>query len=201
MIGFEMGRGKSSIIAASTLIISVAFCGMAFASGGEGGGHGGGNVTDLLYRILNFVLMLIILVVVIRKTTIKDFFSNRKEEIRKKLEALKKDKETAESRCDELENKLKEFELQKKQIIEQFRADGALEKEKIIAEAKERAAQILAQTDLTIEREIQAARNRLRQEVVEMAATRAEDIIAGQIQDSDQDHLVNEFIERVEKLH
>jgi len=41
----------------------------------------------------------------------------------------------------------------------------------------------------------------LRQDVVEMAATRAEEIIAGQIQDSDQDHLVNEFIESVEKLH
>jgi F-type H+-transporting ATPase subunit b len=201
MIGFEKGRGRSSLIAAFTFFISVAFCGLAFASGGEGGGHGGGNVTDLLYRILNFVLMVIVLVVVIRRTTIKDFFSNRKEEIRQKLEALKRDKETAEARCSELEDKLREFEVQKKQILDQFRADGAAEKEKIIKEAKERAAQILAQTDLTIEREIEGARNRLRQDVVEMAAKRAEEIIVGQIQDSDQDHLVSEFIERVENLH
>jgi len=138
---------------------------------------------------------------VIRKTTIKEFFSNRKEEIRKKLEDLKRDKEIAESRCNELEKKFKEFELQEKEIIEQFKIDGELEKKKIIAEARERATQILAQADLTIEREIQAARNSLRQDVVEMAATRAEEIIAGQIQDSDQDHLVNEFIESVEKLH
>jgi F-type H+-transporting ATPase subunit b len=201
MIGFETGRGRASFIAACTLMMSVAFCGLAFASGGEGGGHGGGDVTNLLYRILNFVLMVIILVVVIRKTTIKDFFSNRKEEIRQKLESLKRDKEAAESRCSELEKKLREFEVQQKEIIDQFRADGAVEKEKIIKEARERAAQILAQTDLTIEREIQGARNRLRQDVVEMAAARAEDIISRQIQDSDQDHLVSEFIERVEKLH
>lgn len=200
MIGFETARGKSLLIASCTLIISVAFCGLAYASGGGDGGDGG-SVTDLLYRILNFVLMVIILVVVIRKTTIKEFFSNRKEEIRKKLEDLKRDKEIAESRCNELEQKFKEFELQEKEIIEQFKADGALEKKKIIAEARERATQILAQTDLTIEREIQAARNRLRQDVVELAATRAEEIIAGQIKDSDQDHLVNEFIESVEKLH
>jgi len=201
MTGSEMGRGRASFIAACTLVMSVAFCGLAFASGGEGGGHSGGDVTNLLYRILNFGLMVIILVVVIRKTTIKDFFSNRKEEIRQKLETLKKDKEAAESRCSELENKLKEFEVQKKEILDQFMADGAVEKEKIIKEARERAAQILAQTDLTIEREIQGARDRLRQDVVEMAAQRAQDIIAQQIKDSDQDHLVSEFIERVEKLH
>ena len=200
MIGFETARGKSLRIASCALIISVAFCGLAFASGGGEGGHGG-SVTDLLYRILNFVLMVIVLVVVIRKTTIKEFFSNRKEEIRKKLEDLKRDKETAESRCKELEKKFKEFELQKKEIIEQFKADGELEKKRIIAEAGERATQILAQADLTIEREVQAASNRLMQDVVQMAATRAEEIITGQIQDSDQDHLVNEFIESVEKLH
>lgn len=200
MIGSEKARGKSLRIASCALIISVAFCGLAFASGGGEGGHGG-SVTDLLYRILNFVLMVIVLVVVIRKTTIKEFFSNRKEEIRKKLEDLKRDKETAESRCKELEKKFKEFELQKKEIIEQFKADGELEKKRIIAEAGERATQILAQADLTIEREVQAASNRLMQDVVQMAATRAEEIITGQMQDSDQDHLVNEFIESVEKLH
>jgi len=201
MIGFETERGRFSFIAVCTVAASLILCGLSFASGGEGGGHGGGDVTNLLYRILNFVLMVVILVVVIRKTTIKDFFANRKEEIRQKLESLKKDKEAAESRCGELEKKLREFESQKQEIIAQFKADGAAEKEKIIREAKERAAQILAQADLTVAREFQSAGDRLRQEVVEMAAARAEEIIAKQIQDKDQDHLVNEFIERVEKLH
>jgi F-type H+-transporting ATPase subunit b len=76
-----------------------------------------------------------------------------------------------------------------------------VEKEKIIKEARERSAQILAQANLTVEREVQAARDRLLQEMVEEAAARAEDIIAKQINDSDQDHLVSEFIERVERLH
>jgi len=198
MITFETGRGRSLFIAVCTVMISSAFCGLAFAAEG---GHGGGDVTNLLYRILNFTLMVIILVVVIRKTTIKDFFSNRKEEIRQKLESLKSDKEAAERRYSELEKKLSAFEIQKKEITDQFRADGAAEREKIINEAKERAAQILAQASLTIEREIQAARDRLLQEMVEVAAARAEDIIAKQIKDSDQDHLVSEFIERVERLH
>ncbi len=201
MIGFKTEREKFSFIALGTLAMSLIVCGLAFASGGEGGGHSGGDVANLMYRILNFVLMVIILVVVVRKTSIKDFFSNRKEEIRQKLESLKREREAAENRCSELEKKLREFEVQKQEIIDQFKADGAAEKEKIIEAARERAAQILAQADLTVEREFQAAAVRLRQEVVEAAAARAEEIISKQIQDSDQDHLVNEFIERVEKLH
>ena len=201
MSGFDTARGRSILAGACILLASVAMCGLAFASGGGHGGEHGGSLTNLIYRILNFVLMVIILVVVLRKTSVKEFFSNRKEEIRRKLEELKREKEAAEGRCRELEKKLEEFELQKKEILEQFKADGEAEKQKIIEEARERAAQILAQADMTIEREILAARNRLMQDVINLAANRAEEIIAGQINDSDQDRLVNEFIERVEKLH
>lgn len=196
----EKGWRRPLLVGGCTLAVSAALCGLALASG-EGGGEHGGNVADLLYRILNFALLVVILVVVIRKTTIKDFFSNRKEEIRQKIESLRKDKEAAESRCRELDKKLKEFEVQKRAIIDQFRADGAAEREKIIREARERAAQILAQAEKTIERQVQAAKDRLRQEVAEIAAARARDIIAQQITEGDQDHLVSEFIQRVEKLH
>jgi len=200
-MGINAGRGRSSLIAVCTIGVSLALSGLALASGGEAGGHSGGDVTNLLYRILNFVLMVIILAVVIRKTTLKDFFSNRKQEIRQKLASLKEEKEAAELRCSELEKQLKEFELQKKEIIEQFRADGAAEKEKIIKEARERAAQILAQASLTVEREFQSAKDRLLKEMVEAAAAKAQVLVAQQIKDSDQDHLVGEFIERVERLH
>jgi F-type H+-transporting ATPase subunit b len=138
---------------------------------------------------------------VVRKTSIKDFFSNRREEIRKKFEDLNKNRELAESRHKELEKKLREFEAKKKEIIEQYRAEGAAEKEKIIGEAQQRAKQILDQVDLTIQREIQAARDRLKQEVVDSAAKKAQEIIAKEIKGSDQDQLVNEFIKKVEKLH
>ena len=186
-----------------TLIGLFLVCGLAYASGGgeEGGAHDSGRTLDLLYRFINFTLLVIILVVVVKKAKIGGFFSSRIEEIKKKFDDLNADKDTSEGRFQELEKKLKEFEVKKQEIIEQFKADGAAEKEKIIAEAKERANQILIQADLTIEREIQAARDRLRQEVVEVAARNAQEIIEREIKDGDQDHLVNEFIERVEKLH
>jgi F0F1-type ATP synthase membrane subunit b/b' len=41
----------------------------------------------------------------------------------------------------------------------------------------------------------------LRQEVADLAARRAEEIISKGLTDKDQDNLVNEFIEMVERLH
>ncbi|HDM10199.1 MAG: ATP synthase F0 subunit B [Deltaproteobacteria bacterium] len=170
--------------------------------GGEAAAHDGGAATkDLIARCINFGLMVIILFVVIRKSSMKDFFSSRRESIREKLDELKRGKELAENRVKELEQKLKAFEEEKKRILEQFKAEGIAEKERIIKEAKERAKQILEQAEFTIQREMDAARGRLRQEVAELATKKAEEMISKEITDKDQEHLVSEFIDRVEKLH
>ena len=203
MITLKGRKGKSALTVVCALIGLLLICGLAYASGGgeHGAAHDSGKMFDLLKRAINFALLVIILVVVLKKIKIGGFFSSRIEEIKKKFDDLNAEKDNSEARFQELEKKLKEFEVKKQEIIEQFKADGAAEKEKIIAEAKERANQILIQADLTIEREIQGARDRLRQEVVEVAAQKAQEIIEKEIKDSDQDHLVNEFIDRVEKLH
>jgi len=203
MIHFSCRRKKWALAIGCALVVLFFFCGLSLASGGgeQGGAHESNKLLDLLYRCLNFAMLVIILFVVIRKTAVKDFFSARRAEIEKKFEDLKGDRDAAESRYQELEKKLKEFEVKKKEIIEQFKADGAAEKEKIIAEARKRADEILAQADLTIELQIQATRDRLRQETVDTAAENARQIVAKEMKDSDQDRLVDEFIDRVEKLH
>ena len=86
MIPLRCGKGRLAIIICLTLVGLVFFCGLGFGS--EGGGHGAAQdskrLLDLGYRFLNFALLVIILFVVIRKTAIKDFFSNRREEIKRK---------------------------------------------------------------------------------------------------------------------
>jgi F-type H+-transporting ATPase subunit b len=203
MISLRGLKMSPALIAVFALIGLFLFCGLGFASEGAGHGdvHGNARLLDLGYRFLNFALLVIILFVVIRKTAIKDFFSARREEIRKNFDSLKAERDSAEARYQELEKKLKEFEGKKKEIIDQFRAEGFEEKERIIADAEERAKQILNQADLTIEREIRAAGDRLKQEMVDVAARKAKEIIVKEIKDSDQDNLVNEFIEKVGKLN
>jgi len=100
-----------------------------------------------------------------------------------------------------LRKQLKDFEARRKDIIEEFQKEGLAEKEKIILDAKDRVDKIIEQSEVTIREEIQSARDRLKQEMVDIAAQRAQEIIAEEMDEKDQDNLVNEFIERVGKIH
>ncbi len=164
-------------------------------------GHGPSEWADLFYRILNFGLMVVILVFVLRKTTIKDYFAIRREELKRKMEQLQREKDALEARYRELEAKLKETELTRAQILEEYRREGEIEKAKIIENAQQRARYIMAQAESTIQRELQSAKDRLMAEVMAMAARRAEELLAKEIKDTDQERLVGDFIERVGKLH
>jgi len=172
--------------------------------GGEGAGHGAdrsADLKDLLYRFMNFAVLVIVLIWAIKKAGVKQLIAARIEDIKQKMADLKKGKETSESQYREIEKKLEAFEAERKEIIEQYKKEGLAEKEKIIAEAKERVKQIIEQAEFTIQQEIQSAKDRLKQEVVDLAAQKAQEIIAQEMTESDQDLLVNDFIERVGKLH
>ncbi len=184
------------ILTITSLLLSFSICMAAEEAGAKEAAF-----TDFLYRLLNFSVMIAILYVVAKKMAITDFFSIKREEIKKRFEELQTQKFEFEKKANELESKLKEMEEKKKEIIEQFRLEGLREKEKIIAEAKERAAQIMAQADMAIQQEVEAAKERLKAEIVDLAAERAKDIINRSIREKDQDKLVEEFIEKVERVH
>jgi F-type H+-transporting ATPase subunit b len=197
---YRMNSRKLSLVVFGVAAIIVLLSSLALASEG-GGADRSGDLLDLLYRWINFALLVIILVVVLRKVPIKEYFSSRIERIQKELEELKKQKESAQQKARELESKLKAFEGERKEILEQYRADGLAEKERILAEARDRAKQILEQAEVSIQYEMQTAKERLKEDVVALAAQRAEEIIARGMTDKDQDRLVNDFIEKLGKTH
>lgn len=173
----------------------------SFALAAGGGADRSADLVDLLYRFINFTLMVVILFIVLRKVPLKEYFSSRIEGIRKELEDLKKQREAAEAKARGLEGKLKAFEGERKEILAQYRADGLAEKERILAEAQAQAKQILQQAEVTIQYEMQTAKEKLKQDVVALAAQRAEEIIAREMTDKDQDRLVHEFIDNLGKTH
>jgi F-type H+-transporting ATPase subunit b len=186
----------------AALVVCALFVGVAVGSGGETLGHDrSADLRDLLYRFINFGLMVIILFVVFKKAGVKQYFTSRSEAIKRKFEELKKGKEEAERKYQDLEHRLQEWERKRKDLIQRFKDEGLAEKERILAEAEERAKQILNQAEVMIQQEMQAATERLKAEVVTLATQRAEAIMAREITQKDQDNLVNEFIERVGKGH
>lgn len=175
--------------------------GTAFAAAGAEGGDRTGDLLDLLWRFINFALMVLIIVWALRKVGIKDRLSARSKEIKQRLDDLKQEKEAAHQRYEAVEEKLKSLEDERRSIIAQYKRDGAAEKDRIIEEAKVKVEQILNQAEITIEQEIHSARERLKEEVVDFAAKKAQEIIARELTEKDQDRLIDDFIERVEKIH
>ena len=175
--------------------------GTAFAAAGAEGGDRTGDLLDLLWRFINFALMVLILVWALRKVGIKGRLSARTKEIQHRLDDLKREKDAAHQRYREVEEKLNALESERKSIIDQYKQDGIAEKERIVQEAKEKVEQILNQAEVTIEQEIHSARERLKEEVVDYAAKKAQEIIARELTEIDQDRLIHDFIERVDKIH
>lgn len=172
--------------------------------GADGGGHETdrtGDLLDLLYRFINFALLIIILVIALRKVGLKETLAGRIEGIRQSLDDLKEGKKEAETKYKEMEKKLQEFQEKKKEIVDQYKKEGMAEKERIVAAAKERAKHLIEQAELTIELEVQSVRDQLKRDVVDLAVQRAREIIAKEITEEDQGRLVDEFIERVGKIH
>ena len=168
----------------------------------HGDGHDdSGAMLDLLARFINFALLVIILAVVLKKSNALGFFSDRVDEIKKRMERLQQEKDEAESKYREVQRKLTDFESEKADILAEARKDGEAEKAKIISEAERRVAQMLEQVESTVKQEVEDAKGRLREEVAELAAEKAREIISKELGEDDQDRLVNEFIERVGKVH
>ncbi len=171
---------------------------------GHGEGHSAesnGDLLDLLYRFICFAVLVIVLVIVFRKAKLLDYFSTRSGEIKKKFEDLKRDKDEAERKYREVEEQLKNFEAKRNDIIEQYRQEGVKEKDRIISEAKERVQQIIVQSEITIEQEIESARNQLKQDIIDIASQRAQDILVKEINEKDQENMVSEFVEKVGKVN
>ena len=75
------------------------------------------------------------------------------------------------------------------------------EKDRIIYDAKERVKQILEQSEITIQQEIESARNQLKQDIVEIASQKAHDILIREMNDKDQENMLVEFVEKVGKVN
>ena len=178
------------------------FCGLAAAAGDQAHVQDrSADLKDLFYRIVNFSLLVIILFVALKKVGIKQFFVSRGEEIQKKLEELKKNKEEAEKKYRELERRIQEFDTHKKDVLEQFRAEGLVEKERIVAEARLRVNQIIEDAEAAIRQEMKAAGERLKSDMAALTARKAEEILLKEMTEKDQNKLVDDFIERVGKGH
>ncbi len=183
----------------SVLVAAVLACAsLALASGG-GDGHGGGLLKDFLYRIFNFAIMFGLLAYFVTKP-LKNGMAGRRAAIEKSLEEARKAQAEAEAKFAEYETKLAKANEEIEEIYAAIRREGELERDQIIASAKEMAVKIEQDADKNASLAVEKARAELRQEAARLAVSLAKEMVEKKFTADDQKRLVDEYIEKVGEL-
>ncbi len=191
---------KAKTILMALMLVGMT-CGAVYASGG--GGHeveSGVLLKDFLYRVLNFSIVVAILVYFLRKP-LKSALSGRTEEIEKALAEAKKVKEEAEAKFAEYDKKLAQATDEIAEISAAIRREGELEKQKIIASAKEMAIKIEQDAGKAADLEVAKARTELQREAVKLAVGVAEELLKKNFSKDDDTRLIDEYMQKVGDLH
>jgi len=191
------GKSRYARVVLMTAIAFLIF-GSAFAfaaGGGEGDGHQKWVATDS-YRIMNFTVLVVGLFLLLRKPVAKAL-NSRIKGIKEQLEDLEVKKAAAENELAKYVDKLAKLEKEADSIIDDYIRQGNEAKARILKEAESAAEKLEEQAKKNIEHEFEQAKYRLKDDVLEKAMARAEEIIKTKISTNDQERLVDEYLNKV----
>jgi F-type H+-transporting ATPase subunit b len=153
-----------------------------------------------VFKFFNFAVLLAIVVKFAGKP-LKNYLVNRHKGIKERIEEGERMFKEAEALKKEYEDRLakldEEIEAFKKVVIEETEK----EKQKILEEARGLALKIREQARLTYEQEIREAKGKIKEEIARLTVERAEKLIAERFNKSDNDKMVEEFIEKLRSLN
>jgi F-type H+-transporting ATPase subunit b len=172
----------------------------AFAAGGGGHADSGAVLKDFIYRCFNFALMVGLLAYFVTKP-IRKGLKGRTAEIEKTLADAEAAKAAAEAKHKEYSEKLAKATEEIAGITEAIRREGELERDKIIAAAKDMADKIEREADNKAAGVVAKARIELREEASRLAVELAEDMLKKQVSADDQKRLVEEYMQKMGELH
>jgi len=184
------------------LLVAVLFVFIAssvYASGGGGEEHGvapKGWVKTDTYRVYNFAVLFIGLFLLLRKP-VANALGSRIKGIKEQLAGLEDKQKETETELAQYEKKLTGLESESDKIITQYIEQGKEAQARILQEAESEAAKLEEQARRTVEYEFKQAKNKLKEDALAQAFTRAKEVIIDKITDDDQDKLIANYLNKV----
>lgn len=193
-----MHRVSKPLAATALLLLLPA---LALAAGGGGGeGHEATPWLDVVLKAVNFFALIGILVWAL-KGIVPQALSNRREGIAKELKEARQAKEDAEAKLDDYKGRVANLEAEIAKLKEDFKAEGELQKQRILEEAAQAVETIKKNAQAAGERETKRATEELKSEAVKLALETAEQILAKAYGAEDQKKALEQTIEKIEGLH
>ena len=181
---FKRGATVALLLAGGVLADS----GTAFAAKGW--------VATDTFRVMNFAVLFIGLFFLLRKP-VKKALNARIEGIKGQLDELEARKSAAEKELAKYKEQLALLDKESESIIDEYIKQGEAAQAKIIAEAESAAEKLQEQARRNIEHEFKQAEVALKEEILENALQRAEDIINRKVSTEDQERLVDDYLKKV----
>jgi len=168
----------------------------AVAMAADGGDGGTSKWMNLLYRVINFVIVGGIIYKLVGKK-FAEFFAGRSDQIDSELKDLNARKEEAARRLEEVEQNIADLDQEREQILTAAREQGEAIKVSIITKAEAAAEQIRKQAEVSAAQEAKLAEQAVREEMAEQIVSAAEAQIKKQLKKKDHEGLVNDYLTRV----
>ncbi len=170
------------------------------AGGGDHPVDGGVILKDFIWRCVNFAVMVGLIGYFVRKP-IRNALQSRRAEIEKTLADAAAARDAAEAKAREYQEKLTKASAEIESIYAAIRREGELERDKILASAKELAVKIEQEADAKAATAVARARTELRAEATRLAVELAEELLAKSVTAADHKRLIDEYMQKVGELH
>lgn len=167
--------------------------------GAHGDSHGPSTVL-IIATLVNFFAFAGLIAFFTRKP-INAYFARRREEIVANIAASKALQDEAEAQLNEYQEKLEQLDREREKVLEEFRAIGKAEAERLVSEAKASAERIREDARKLAEQEARAARAGIEAQMVDRALELATEELNRRINPMVQNKLIEQSIERFKSMN
>lgn len=152
----------------------------------------------ILWTIISFLVLLMVLAKFAWKPILK-MLGEREDQIRSALDQASRARDEAAEMIKQNEKNLARAEEEYQKMIHESRALGEKLKEEIVAKAKLQAQQELKLASEEIERNVEAAKQKLRSEVADLAIKATEKILEETLDEQKRNKLVDSAMNQLPK--
>lgn len=175
------------------LFIALAAPSVAFAAEGAAPVFDQGQA---LSSVINFIVYAGLLYVMIGKP-LRTYFAQRRTTLLAEMEEAAQLKASAEEQLSVYSAKLDQFELEREQILREFREIGELERDRLIEDGRAQAERMKADASRQLDTEVRGLRQELVKRLVEDAIAQARGEIASKLSADSQKRFVEERLQSV----
>jgi len=149
--------------------------------------------------VVNFVALLVLFGWVIRKKG-NPALAERRKQVEEELAEAQRLRAEAEKRHMETAMRLEKLDQEMVEIRAEMIKAGEAERDRIVAQAEEKAARMRKDTSFLIEQQVKQLRKDLTREAANAAVVAAHELLQERTTDADQDRLAEAYLERLDEV-